>query len=314
MFVLVLRGQIRIELLMTDPTPQALWNIYTVYQFFNQYSTALSNGIALAGQTIDAIVTAVAPPVASQTDSNMVFDVLAGSLVFFGHTAGLGIPGVAGRLPNVIAAGIALALGTSTGLTNLLLDPMQTANERFVQLGQVGSSLAQFVTKYQENILELVQTIQGNATLFTAACSTGGFSQPITTTLTGESDELFHELEAYILSQALQANGYVITRSTGISALEVAAETSNVNCPSMSNASTCNQWWIDGDTHTTYSLHNPSDPENDHVTLTNQIINNGWANLTELFKVESCTGKPVSFNQNTVGTDCVVSFFFFVFT
>ena len=296
---------------MINHTPQVLWNIYTVYQFFNQYSTALSNGASLAGQTVGDIVSAVAPPVDSGAQSPSILTILAGSMTFFGHVSGLGIPGNAGRLPNVIAAGIVLAMVGFTELSDTLLQPpTQTANDEFVQLGQIGSSLANFVTQYQSNILQMVEIIQGNSEIFSTICSTGGFSERVTYTLTDESTVLFQQLQGYILSLALQANGFVVSRSTGISALDVAGQTSNVNCPSYSSTGNCNQWWFDTDTYTTYALHNPYDPENDHAALTNQIANSGWANLSDLFRVENCTGKDVSFDQNTLGADCVVSFGF----
>ncbi|KAN0070969.1 hypothetical protein V8E54_011134 [Elaphomyces granulatus] len=290
----------------SDQEFYALWNIYTVYQFFNQYSTALGNGVSLAGQTIGAIVTAVAPPVESEAQSSALLSVLAGTLTFFGHFIGLGIPGGSGRLPNVIASGITLALVGFEVLSNTLQQtPTQSANDRAVQLGQIGNSLSQFVIQYQQNILQMVESIQGNSTTFTTLCSSGGFSERVTYTLTDESNILYQQLQGYILSLALQANGFVVSRSTGISALDVAGETSNVNCPSLSSAGNCNQWWFDSDTYTTYALHNPNDPENDHADLTNQIANNNWASLSDLFQVENCTGKDVSFNENSLGADCV---------
>jgi hypothetical protein len=253
--------------------------------------------------------------VESEAQSSSLISVLAGTLTFFGHAIGLGIPGGAGRLPNVIASGIALALVAFETLSDTLKQtPTQTANDRFVQLGQIGNSLAQFVIQYQQNVLQMVQSIQGDSTMFTTLCAFGGFSERVTYTLTDESNIMYQQLQGYILSLALQANGFVVSRSTGISALDVAGETSNVNCPSLSSAGNCNQWWFDSDTHTTYSLHNPNDPENDHAALTNQIVNNNWASLSDLFQVENCTGKDVSFNVDSLGADCVVSFRFCIMT
>ena len=251
----------------------------------------------------------------SETQSSSLLSILAGTLTFFGHVVGLGIPGGPGRLPNIIASGITLALVGFEVLSDTLQQtPTQTANDRVVQLGQIGNSLSQFVIQYQQNILQMVQSIQGNSTMFTTLCSQGGFSERVTYTLTDESNIMYQQLQGYILSLALQANGFVVSRSTGISALDVAGETPNVNCPSLSSAGNCNQWWIDSDTYTTYALHNPNDPENDHAALTNQIVDNNWASLSDLFQVEDCTGKDVSFNENSLGADCVVSFRFCIMT
>ncbi|KAG5743558.1 hypothetical protein H9Q72_013186 [Fusarium xylarioides] len=79
----------------SDQQFYALWNIYTVYQFFNQYSRALSNGASLAGQTIDAIVGKVAPPVEANTPTSGLMNILGSTLGIVSMFTDL-VPGDAG--------------------------------------------------------------------------------------------------------------------------------------------------------------------------------------------------------------------------
>jgi hypothetical protein len=229
-----------------------------------------------------------------------------------GHFSGVNIPGNPGRYPNVVASAIGLALGIAYAdiLSKALLAPFQTPNDRFIELGNIGSSLATLVNDYQDNILNMVEIIQGNSTLFIAMCSFGVFSQRVTTSLTDQSYLLYQDLQLFILSQAFQASGFVSARSTGVNALDVAKYTSNVACPALSQAGNCNQWWIDLDNGNTYALNNPNDPGNDQINLTNTIVNKGWANLSDVFKVETCSGQSITFDTTILGVNCLVRFGF----
>lgn len=53
----------------------------------------------------------------------------------------------------------------------------QTANDRFLQLGDVEANLSELVKDFQNALLDTVSTIQGNHTYFIQAGSKGGFSQ-----------------------------------------------------------------------------------------------------------------------------------------
>ncbi|KAH7041504.1 uncharacterized protein B0I36DRAFT_312941 [Microdochium trichocladiopsis] len=280
-----------------------LWNIYAVYQFFNQYSQAMSNGVGLAGQTVGKIVSAVAPPVEANEPESALLGVLTSTIGIVSTFAGV-IPGGAGTAVNLIAGGISQALEFNKGVSDALLK--QTANDRFIQLGDISASLAELVADYQLNLLDAVSKIQRDDATFRAACSTGGFSQRITTSLTIQSNELYRQLQLFVLSSTLRANGIVSAKSTGLSALQVATETDQISCTALSPGGFCNQWWIDNEGNT-YSFHNPGDTANTHVALTAMIVDEGWATLDQVFKVEACAGQKTAFDPATLGLGCIAT-------
>jgi hypothetical protein len=283
----------------------ALWNIYTVYQFFNQYSQALSNGASLAGQTIDAIVAKVAPPVESNTPQNEVLSVLTSTLGVVSIFTGV-IPGDAGLGVGLIRGGLSAALDLA-GKLGKPLKITQKANDRFIQLGEIGSSLSKLVETYQQNLLDSVKEIQGDHELFLAACGDGGFSQRVTTSLTIQASTLYRQLQLFILSSALKANGIVSSRSTGVIAMDVARDTGAISCDSLGPAGSCNQWFVDEEAKNTYAFHNPNDWRNTHIELTAAIIDEGWADLAEVFKIEDCAGKTPEFDSSTLGITCLAT-------
>ncbi|SCN92222.1 uncharacterized protein FFB20_12062 [Fusarium fujikuroi] len=282
----------------------ALWNIYTVYQFFNQYSRALSNGASLAGQTIDAIVAKVAPPVEANTPTSDLMNILGSTLGIVSIFTGL-VPGDAGVGVGFIRAGLSAAFDLS-GKLGETLTKTQTANDRFLQLGDIGSGLAKLVEAYQNNLLETVKLVQGDHTIFIAACQDGGFSQRVTTSLTIQASTLYRQLQLFILSSALKANGIVSAKSTGLNAQTRATDTGGaISCDALDPAGNCNQWWIDG--ADTYALHNPNDWRNNQIELTKAIVDEGWATLADVFKVEDCAGKEPTFNGKELGVTCLAT-------
>ncbi|KAF4451534.1 hypothetical protein F53441_5491 [Fusarium austroafricanum] len=281
----------------------ALWNIYTVYQFFNQYSTALSNGASLAGQTIDAIVAKVAPPIEAVAPKNELMNILGSTLGIVSIFTGL-VPGDAGIAVGFIRGGLSAAFDLS-GKLGESLTKTQTANDRAIQLGNMGSSLAKLVEQYQSNLLDTVKQVQGDHKVFLAACSEGGFSQRVTTSLTIQASTLYRQLQLFILSSALKANGIVSSKSVGFNALTVAKDTGAISCDALDPAGNCNQWFVDGEN--TYALHNPNDWRNTHIELTKAIIDEGWAELKDVFKVEDCAGKEPTFDPKTLGVTCLAT-------
>ncbi|KKA29259.1 hypothetical protein TD95_002038 [Thielaviopsis punctulata] len=283
-----------------------LWNIYSIYQYFNQYSTALSDGSSLAGQTIGKIVSTVAPSVQATAPTSSLMTVLSGSISALTFVSGL-IPGDVGTGAKLIVGGLSAMLKAGDAFASTLTTPSQTANQRFIELGDIGNSLATLVEQYQHNLLDAVQSVQGNETLFKAIGTDGAFSQRITTSLTVQSSELYHDMQLYVLSQSLKANGYVSSRSTDVNALDVAKQTSAISCSSLNSDDRCWQWWVDTQANNTYALHNPNDWSNTQISLSDAIFNNGWATPAEVYKVEDCVGKAPSFDAADVGVKCLTT-------
>ncbi|KAK1585796.1 uncharacterized protein LY79DRAFT_518078 [Colletotrichum navitas] len=274
-----------------------LWNIYAIYQFFNQYSEALWNGHSLASDTIGDIVATVSPSTDPEVPSNLLWTAISGG---FWLAAASGV--------NPILSEIATGLAVVTGMSSFFMTSVKgSSNARFVTLGQIGSSLAELVLNYQNGLQDSLKELQGNSTLFLAATEPGGFSERAAASLNLESTSLYHDLQLYTLSLALKANGIVSTRSTGVNVLEYAPKTNGaISCPELGPAGNCYQFWLDPDTGNTYALHNPKDTENTYVDVLNKIHDKGWANLSEIFKVEDCTGKDPSFDGKTKVT-CLAS-------
>ncbi|KAK2060545.1 hypothetical protein LY76DRAFT_675993 [Colletotrichum caudatum] len=268
-----------------------LWNIYAIYQFFNQYSEALWNGHSLASDTIGDIVATVSPSADPDVPSTLLWTAISGG---FWLAAASGANPVLG----LIATGMAVVTGMSSFFMTSVAD---SANSRFVTLGQIGSSLADLVLDYQNGLQDSLKELQSNSTLFLAAAAPGGFSERAATSLNLESVSLYHDLQLYTLSLALKANGIVSARSTGVNALEFAPKTNGaISCPELGPAGNCYQFWIDPDTNNTYALHNRNDIQNTYVDALNKIHDKGWADLSEVFKVEDCTGKDPSFDGKKV--------------
>ncbi|KAK6222072.1 hypothetical protein QIS74_04327 [Colletotrichum tabaci] len=284
----------------TYSSPQqfyTLWNIYAIYQFFNQYSEALWNGHSLASDTIDDIVATVSPSTDPQVPSTLLWTSISGG---FWLAAAAGVNPVLG----LIATGLAV----TTGMSSFFMPQKAgSSNARFVTLGQVGSNLAQLVIEYQDSLQDSLKELQSNSTLFIAAAEPGGFSQRAVTSLNFEATTLYHDLQLYILSLAFKANGIVSARSTGVNALDYAPKTNGaISCPGLGPAGNCYQFWVDPDTGNTYALHNPKEYKNTYVDVLNKIHDKGWANLSEIFKVEDCAGKDPSFDGKTRVT-CLAS-------
>lgn len=216
------------------------------------------------------------------------------------------VPDATGKAVTFIRAGLVAAFNLSSKLGQTL-GVTQTANDRFTQLGDIGSGLAALVVEYQSNLLATVEEIQGNYTVFLAACQDGGFSQRVTTSLTIQSTELYRKLQLYVLSSALKANGIVASRSTGVHVLDFALTTDEISCTAFSEGGNCNQWWYDATGGNTYALHNPDDWENTHIDLTFAIYNNSWATLDEIFLVENCTGQEPTFDASTLSFSCLAN-------
>ncbi|KAK0369637.1 hypothetical protein CPAR01_08061 [Colletotrichum paranaense] len=275
-----------------------LWNIYAISQFFNQFSEALWNGHTLAADTIGDIVATVSPSTDPEVPSNLLWTSISGGFWM----------AAVGAFANPLLAGVATGMAVVTGMSSFFMSSVAgSSNSRFITLGEIGSSLAQLIIDYQGSLEGALKELQGNSTLFLAATEPGGFSQRAVTSLNLQSTELYHDLQLYILSLSLKANGIVSTRSTGVNALDYAPDTNGaVSCPGLGPAGNCYQFWIDPDTGDSYALHNPKDWKNDYVDVLNKIHDKNWANLSEIFKVEDCQGKDPSFDGKTKVT-CLAS-------
>jgi hypothetical protein len=262
-----------------------------MYQFFNQFSEALSNGASLAGTTIDDIVATVSPPTDASSPSTLLWTAISGG---FWMLAAVPL----GPFSALLNTGLAVV----TGMSSFFMDSIAgSSTARFILLGDIGSELATLVTEYQTSLENALKELQGNSTLFIAATEPGGFSTRAVTSLNTQSVDIFHDLQLYILSEALKGNNVVSARSTDVIAMDVATNTGAIYCPSLGPAGNCYQFWVDEEAGNTYALHNTNDwGFDDSTEVLNKIVDSGWANLSEIFKVEDCQGKEPGFDGTKV--------------
>lgn len=284
----------------TYDSPQqfyVLWNIYAMYQFFNQFSEALSNGAALAATTITDIVSTVSPPTDASSPSTLLWTAISGGLWI-----------IAAAPFGVFSALVLSSLAVVTGMSSFFMSSVSgSSTERFVLLGDMGTEVTALVTEYQKSLEAALSELTGNSTLFIAAGEPGGFSTLSVTSINTQSVNVFHDLQLFVLSQALAANGIVSAKSTDLIAMDVAARTDLVQCPGLGPNGNCNQFWVDEAAGNTYALHNTGDWGfvDTSTGILDKIVAAGWANLSEIFAVEDCQGREPAFDGTRIA--CLAS-------
>lgn len=209
-----------------------LWNIYAIYQYFNQFSEGLSNGATLASATIGDIVATVSPSTDPQSPNTLIWTSISGG---FWMLAAGGINPVLG----LVNTGLAVV----TGMSSFFMQSMAGSSDaRFTLLGEIGTNLADLIVTYQDSLQNALKELQDHSDLFIAAAEPGGFSSRAAVSLNVQTNDIFHDLQLYVLSAALKANGIVATRTT-YSAVDFAPKTNGaVSCDSLSDIGTCNNF------------------------------------------------------------------------
>lgn len=89
----------------------------------------------------------------------------------------------------------------------------------------------------------------------------------MTTSLTVQANDLYKQLQQYVLSEALKANGVVSTLSAGKDPRQVADDTGEISCDAFTSGGNCNQWYYDEAEGNTYAFHNPSSKRRNIIQL-----------------------------------------------
>lgn len=289
-----------------------LWNIYTVYQLFNSWSTALFDGSSLAGNTIDAIVAAVSPPTDANTSHSIIPSLIASSLTFLASFlvfAPLALPAAAAAtaVTSFVVGNVAVSFSMTAALMGYFAGG-GSSDARFITLAAVGSSLSDIVIEFQQSLAAGIAEIQGNHTIFLSLTADGHLSTRLKSGTIAQTVDLFRNLQLYILSASLSANGIVVAKSTGVNALDLAAQYGTFDCPGLGPAGNCYQYWVDQEAGNTYALHNPHKWEgNDYTATLDAIYAGGWANLSEIFEIESCQNAAPAFDPATLSMSCLAS-------
>ena len=187
--------------------------IAAINQFFTSYWVALNNAAGLASDHIAAIVGLVDPPIEQ--------NVSLGQLLL-GLSAGFAFISLEQRV-------IERAIQACPTVGRCLYPP-NSADSRFMQLGQISEQLADLVNGYQHNVSAAVEAITSSSTDFITFAETGVFSGALQT-LQVQSDNILQGLVTYVIAQALQANNMVVTRSIGTNPLELQQASNNNSQP-----------------------------------------------------------------------------------
>ncbi|KAF2768043.1 hypothetical protein EJ03DRAFT_390081 [Teratosphaeria nubilosa] len=259
-----------------------LWNIFAVYQFWNQYYSDLTDSEARASAKLQQIVDKVAPPV-EKTLSIPDWYTVFGMGIYWGTTIVSPLTTLAGARA-VPAAAISLILNGIWSARAVMpqgypkaKEATQTAQSRFGTLADVGGKLADMVEEWQKQVVADVRSMQDNVDAFIALCEPGGFSERVTLSLPDQSTALYKGLELFILAQGMTSNGIVIAKSSGINPMEVASRTGEIQCPGFGPSGSCNNWWYDPKLST---------------------------NLAEIFENEACSGKEPSLDAPDLNVLC----------
>ncbi|KAF8539502.1 hypothetical protein BDD12DRAFT_882188 [Trichophaea hybrida] len=281
--------------------------LYSIHQFFSQYYTALGSAQALALGEVGKIISTVSPPKDSSLDLKWLSILISASFSAFG----IGKEFLTARTFKVIFIGMSAVAGGDS---------------------QMAAKLSEVVQNYQGGIADMISTIQGDPVKFLQLCSAGGFSQAIPASLPDQQKIILGQLKLYILSMSLRLSGNVISAryvclSTSVDAVrageleivpaqlkcsctlhDVAKTTNKVKCPGFDNYSTCNQWWYDSSTDTTYALTSLTGDGRDSLShLTHAIFDNGWATPQTLFTADpSCSLANPSLDDN-MNVQCLSS-------
>ncbi|KAH9845040.1 hypothetical protein Tdes44962_MAKER06899 [Teratosphaeria destructans] len=287
-----------------------LWNIFAVYQYWNQYYSALTDSEARATAKLQKIVDMVAPPVEKALSVPEWYTIF-GMGLYWATTIISPLTTLSGASA-VPAAGISLILNGVWSARAVMpqgypkaKEPTQTAQSRFGSLADVGSKLADMVEDWQKQTVTDVRSMQDNVDAFIALCEPGGFSQRVTLSLPDQSTALYKGLELFILAAGMTANGVVVAKSTGINPKEVATRTGEIQCPDFGPSGSCNNWWYDPKSGNSYAFHDTTNHKRDFTELVNWLWDEKIVeNLGEIFENEACSGKEPSLDSPDLNVLC----------
>ena len=176
------------------------YNIYSLWEFFNSYYTAIGNARSSATDNVAAIVSLLDPPKPTNGGLNDILTALSIGLSFLAPSVGPLIGTVLNGAQQAIAVG-------------KYLFPLGTLDSQFAQFSDISESMETVTSYLQHNVSSALAAIQQDATSFLAFTSSGNFSITPLPTIPAQSDALLLALNTYVISRCLTANKWVIARA-----------------------------------------------------------------------------------------------------
>jgi hypothetical protein len=163
-------------------------------------------------------------------------------------------------------------------------------NSELLEWQHDSGNLATAVTNLQNSVSKALIAIETNVTNFAAFTKSGTFIQQ----LPNQNDlknQILTVFNAFLISQAYQANGVFIARQTHISVRKLATNGTKLNFNTLcendyDSNGVCDSFWYDSDDDTTYSLvsGDQHDQKNYNSDLQTWFANSNYTTPALLFK------------------------------
>ena len=261
-----------------------------MYHWYSSLYGAIRDATFKTSLSTGDIVAKINPEVPGHISLNAMLSALVAGFAF------LAVPEAS--LPYKL---IATSVGQSFGLAKTFF-PSGSLDSEIQQIIDIDDSLGKILDKLQANLADALIRTQTDFGYFMAFAANGSFltkAPSFTQTIT----KMGHTLKTYVVSQALQANGIIITIARNTSAFAIAYKdgqerTSNgistgiilpryadhINCSNgIDEFGVCDNWWIDPRTNDSYALYNLNDIEKSYGGLLTDLIANGWTTGQALF-------------------------------
>ncbi|KAH8746898.1 hypothetical protein F5883DRAFT_437763 [Diaporthe sp. PMI_573] len=268
----------------------AVWNIYTINQYFANYHQALLNGQAEAIGVVGQIVDIVAPPEDVNAKTPLFGPILGVTVGLFAVSPICALPYEASSLVGGIS-------GAPVGLVNLLF-PKSTVNP--VKWQDMSATLSGFVDEYQKNVGAAVTLIQKDFDTFYGVTHDGAFCAKISDSLPEKTSFLYRELIKWTFNQAVQARGFFSIKNPGVNPKKLEAETGNFKCGDYDNYGICkDNKYIYFDGTDSYGMARARDVGADFFPGVLQIaFDKNWTTPQELYlNAQECSFKAETDSQ-----------------
>lgn len=192
------------------------YTIWRMNDFFYTYSLALAAAEATAGLMIGNIVQITDPIKTTNVALDDVLEALSVGLAF--------LPGVTG----IFGKAVMTAAQQTPGVAHFMF-PVGTMNNQLEEMQNISGGLGKAVKQLGKNLATALAGIMGNSTYFASMASTGAFSDDSSFNANDISNGVLQGLMAFVISQAYQSRGIVLTRQLNTSVAELNTNGTKLN-------------------------------------------------------------------------------------
>ncbi|KAG8532289.1 uncharacterized protein KY384_003930 [Bacidia gigantensis] len=178
-------------------------NIWIIHNFFSEWYVALQFATGLAALDVQNIVNAIDPPRTNNVAlGNLLASLSAGLATLLGPLAPAVDSGV-----KAAANAFAQAIGQTPGLVKNFF-PASAENDQNVQIGQLDKALKDINTNFGKTFTDTLSSLMTDSETFANFANHGTFSADAAISLPKETKELSIGLTTFIVTTAMDMNGY----------------------------------------------------------------------------------------------------------